>query len=178
MLCLSRFRDCGLIFPCPRLFSFSTLPESKFHQQIFDFFVFVFVLLAKMVSRLVIGDNNLSRFWAAFSFGRPGLKNSSLVTATDLDTFDHALAQVEDRHQVIISVLTSILLEEANSSDVSSSASNVCNEAVSRLVGVCPRTPGCQVRSFSLFVCHFMSSFLFDCFFRTGLWLRCLKWVS
>ena len=98
-----------------------------------------------MVSRLLIGDNNLSRFWAAYSFARPGLKSSTLVTATDLDTLDHALTQIEDREQVLLSVLTSILIEEANSSDVSVSASNVCNEALARLVGVCPRNPGCQV---------------------------------
>ena len=98
-----------------------------------------------MISRLLIGDNNLSRFWAAYSFARPGLKDSSLLTATDLDTFDHALAQVEDKGQVIISVLTSILIEEANSADVSLSASNVCNEAVSRLIGVCPQSPDRQV---------------------------------
>ena len=110
-----------------------------------------------MVSRLVIGDNNLSRFWAAFSHGRPGLKNSVLLTATDLDTFDHALAQVDDRHQVIISVLTSILLEEANSVDISVSASNVFNEALSRLVGICPRTPGCQVRSSLLYLLLYLS---------------------
>ena len=49
-----------------------------------------------MVSRLLIGDNNLSRFWAAFSFARPGLKSSTLMTATELDTFDHALSQVSE----------------------------------------------------------------------------------
>ena len=100
-----------------------------------------------MVSRLLIGDNNLSRFWAAYLFARPGLKSSTLVTATDLDTLDHALTQIEDREQVLLSVMTSILIEEANSSDVSVSATNVCNEALSRLVGVCPRSPDCQVWS-------------------------------
>ena len=101
-----------------------------------------------MVSRLLIGDNNLSRFWAAFSFARPGLKSSSLMTATDLDTFDHALSQVsEEREQVIVSILTSVLLEEANSSDLSVSATNVCGQVLERLVEVCPRNPKSQVRS-------------------------------
>ena len=98
-----------------------------------------------MVSRLLIGDNNLSRFWNAYQFARPGMKNSSLFTATDLDTFDHALSQIEDKQMVIVSILTSILIEEANSADVSLSASNVCNEAVSRLIGVCPQSPDRQV---------------------------------
>ena len=71
-----------------------------------------------MVSRLLIGDNNLARFWPAYQFGRAGLAGASMVTSTDLDTFDNALTQIEDREQVLLSVLTSILIEEANSSDV------------------------------------------------------------
>ena len=67
------------------------------------------------------------------------------MTATDLDTLDHALSQVEDRDQVIICVLTSILIEEAHAVDVSVSASNLCSEVVTRLQGVCPRSPSCQV---------------------------------
>ena len=99
-----------------------------------------------IMSRLLIGDNNLSRFWAAFQFARPNMKSSSLLTATDLDTLDHALSKVDDHEQVIISVLTAILMEEANSSDVPVSASNVCAEVVTRLRGICPRSPTCQVR--------------------------------
>ena len=53
-----------------------------------------------MASRLLIGDNNLSKFWPAYQFGRPSLKGSTLVVATDLDTLDNALAQAEDREQV------------------------------------------------------------------------------
>ena len=71
-----------------------------------DFFYF------EMVSRLLIGDNNLSKFWPAFQFARPSLKHSVLVTATDLDGLDHALSKTEEREQVIVSVLTSVLLDE------------------------------------------------------------------
>ena len=63
-----------------------------------------------MVSRLLIGDNNLSRFWNAYQFARPGMKNSSLLTATDLDTFDHALTQADDKEVVIISVFTIVVI--------------------------------------------------------------------
>ena len=98
-----------------------------------------------MVARLLIGDNNLSRFWASVQFARPSLKSSVLVTATDLDALDHALTKVEDREQVIVSVLTSILMEEINQEEVGSSAFNVCEAAVSRLVGICPQNPSCQV---------------------------------
>ena len=99
----------------------------------------------KMVSRLLIGNNNLSRFWPAHQFGCPNLKGSSLLTATDLDTLDHALTQLEDREQVIISMLTSVILDEVNALEVSSSAFNVCSEVVQRLVGLCPQSPQCQV---------------------------------
>ena len=109
-----------------------------------------------MVSRLLIGDNNLSRFWNAYQFARPGLKNSSLLTATDLDTFDHALTQTDDKEVVIVSILTSILIEEANSLEVSVSASNVCSEAITRLIGICPRSPDCQVSIRCLFLRLFL----------------------
>ena len=98
-----------------------------------------------MVSRVLIGDNNLSRFWPAYQFSRPSLKSSTLITATDLDTLDHALTQVDEKEQVILSVLTSVLLEEVNQQEISSSAFNVCDQAISRLLGLCPRSPSCQV---------------------------------
>ena len=103
-----------------------------------------------MISRLLIGDNNLSRFWPAHQFSRPNLKGSLLVTATDFDALDHALSQVEDRDQVIVGVLTSILLDEVNPLEVASSGYNVCGEVVKRLFGVCTQTPSAQVRALRL----------------------------
>ena len=109
-----------------------------------------------MVSRLLIGDNNLTKFWPAQQFGRPNLKGSMLVTATDLDTLDHALTQVDERDQVIISVFTSILIDEVNSLEVASSSYNICSEVVSRLAGMGPSSPSCQVRSFSFLRVSFL----------------------
>ena len=88
-----------------------------------------------MVARLLIGDNNLSRYWPAYQFSRPNLKFSTLHTATDLDTLDHALSQIEDKEQVIVCVLTSVLLEEVNQLEVDSSAFNMCEQLVSRVMG-------------------------------------------
>ena len=110
-----------------------------------------------MVTRLLIGDNNLSRFWPAYQFSRPSLKTSTLITSTDLDTLDHGLMQTEDRELVIVSVLTSLLLDEVNQSEVSCSAANVFDQVLTRLTGLCPRTPSCQVH-----FCFF--SFLFSSF--------------
>ena len=104
-----------------------------------------------MISRVLIGDNNLSRFWPAYQFSRPSLKTSTLITATDLDTLDQALTQVDDKEQVLISILTSVLLEEVNQQEIASSAYNVCDQTISRLLGLCPQSPSCQVRS--LFCC-------------------------
>ena len=104
-----------------------------------------------MAFRLLIGDNNLSKFWPAYQFGRPSLKGATLVTATDLDTLDSALAQVDDKGQVIISVLTSILLDEVNTTEIVNSSLNVCSDVVSRLAGFCPQSPSCQVIMLSLF---------------------------
>ena len=106
----------------------------------------------RMVIRMLIGDNNLSKFWAAYQFSRPGLKSALQVTATDFDTLDHALSQSEEKDSVIVSVLTSLLLEEVNQLEVSSSAFNVCEQVVTRLMGICPRSPGCQVRVIYLFI--------------------------
>ena len=104
-----------------------------------------------MISRVLIGDNNLSRFWPAYQFSRPSLKTSTLITATDLDTLDQALTQVDDKEQVLISILTSVLLEEVNQQEIASSAYNVCDQTISRLLGLCPQSPSCQVRL--LFCC-------------------------
>ena len=98
-----------------------------------------------MLSRVLIGDNNLSRFWPAYQFSRPSLKTSTLITATDLDTHDQALSQVDEKDMVIVSMLTSILLEETNQLEVASSAFNVCEQTIARLIGLCPRSPSCQV---------------------------------
>ena len=127
----------SIVFPFPNFFVISN-PELFW--------------LSKMVSRLLIGDNNLSRFWPSYQFSRSSLKGVVLCTATDLDTFDHGLSQVEDRDVVIISVLTSILLEEVNQLEVESSAANICEQSLSRLFGLCPTIPGCQVR-FYFFSC-------------------------
>ena len=142
-----------------------------------EFVVFSFVCLSsgychcKMISRLLIGDNNLSRFWPAHQFGRSSLKGSTLVTATDLDTLDHALTQLEDRDQVIVSVLTAILLDEVNALEVSASAFNVCDEVVKRLVGLCPRSPSCQVLFCVVFCVIFLIYFLM-------IWFSCYSQVD
>ena len=76
------------------LFCFSgAVFPSVFHQLSISWYF-------TMASRLLIGDNNLSKFWPACQFGRPSLKGLTLVVATDLDTLDNALAQAEDREQV------------------------------------------------------------------------------
>ena len=136
---LSRFRELhclgsvfffllffGTVFSCPKVFS-----------------LVGFI----MVSHVLIGDNNLAKFWPAYQFGRAGLKNSLMLTATDLDTLDLALTQVEEKDVVILSVLTSILLEEINHLELDSSAYNVCDQVVSRISGLCPGSPSCQVFS-------------------------------
>ena len=116
-----------------------------------------------MVSRLLIGDNNLSRFWPAYQFSRATLKHATLLTATDFDTLDHALSQTEEKDQVIVSVLTSLLIDEVNQLEVESSAHNVCEQAVSRLVGL-----SCSFLTYvaSLDMCNFsLSVFLLVQFF-------------
>ena len=129
------------VFVCfPVSVSFRTQGRSYWSCWSRDFLHF-----PAMVARLLIGDNNLSRFWASAQFARSSLKSSVLVTATDLDALDHALTKVDERDQVIVSVLTSILMEEVNQDEVGPSAFNVCEAAVSRLVGVCPWSPSCQV---------------------------------
>ena len=123
-------------------------PSSFSFLKTFDLaieFLLQFRTFCKMVSRLLIGDNNLTKFWTAYQVSRPGLKMASHLTATDFDTFDHALSQSDEKEQVIVSVLTSLLLEETNQNEIGSSASNIFDQALTRLVGLCPRSPACQV---------------------------------
>ena len=133
------FESCVLL--CQSIFLLPFQIEIWF----FDFWIQSFLIFPEMVARLLIGDNNLSKFWASYQFSRPALKFSSLVTATDLDALDHALTQSEEKEQVIVSVLTTIIMDEANQSEISESAFNICEQAVSRLVGYCPQIPTCQV---------------------------------
>ena len=118
-----------------------------------------------MLSRLLIGDNNLSRFWTAYQFSRPALKTASMITATDLDALDHALTQSEEKNVVIVSVLTSILIDEVNPLEARSSAQSVCDQVVTRLLGICPHSPGSQVRSLLFSVSHFCLSASIRSFF-------------
>ena len=114
-----------------------------------------------MVARLLIGDLNLFRFWPAYQFFCPNLKFLTLHTATKLDALYHVLSQVEEKEQVIVCVLTFVSLEEVNQLEVDSSAFNVCEQVVPRLMGLCPRSPGCQVIVNTLFTRFCKSVFLF-----------------
>ena len=109
-----------------------------------------------MLSRLLIGDNNLSRFWPSYQFGKANLKSSMLLTATDFDTLDHALSQSDEKEQVIISVLTSLLLEEISQDELESSVNNIIGEVMTRLGGLCPRSPSCQVPTIYNSICFLM----------------------
>ena len=117
---------------------------------------FVSGSFSKMLSRLLIGDNNLSRFWPSYQFGKANLKSSMLLTATDFDTLDHALSQSDEKEQVIISVLTSLLLEEISQDELESSVNNIIGEVMTRLGGLCPRSPSCQVPTIYSSKCFLM----------------------
>ena len=168
---IGRLRECFVqrsVCFCSFLVLFPFSDLYRFRCRLSTDFLFASVKFGpKMVSRLLIGDNNLSKFWPAFQFARPSLKHSVMVTATDLDGLDHALSQTEEKEQVIVSVLTSILLEEINQDDISGSAFNVCEQAVSRLLGLCPRVPSCQVYLFepgsACFYSFFNCSFCMVC---------------
>ena len=81
--------------------------------------------------RLIIGDANITRFWPDCQSARPQLVAVPMRPAKCLDTLSSALSEVTDEFDcILISVLTSMLIDEASSADVSGSSFNIIRDAV------------------------------------------------
>ena len=101
-------------------------------------------------SRLIIGDANIVRFWQASqtaALSGPQLVGVPLKAVSCLDTYESALASVtEEFDLVLVSVLTSLLLDEITSVDVRNSSLNVFEATIKRLSAVAKRNKKVEVR--------------------------------
>ena len=97
-------------------------------------------------SRLIIGDANVARFWQASQLARPQLVGLPLKTANCFDTLASSLSDVTDAlDYVVISVLTSLLLDEVSASDVSTSSTNVLQSMVKHVEAAAKRSSKVEV---------------------------------
>ena len=97
--------------------------------------------------RLLIGDANVVRFWQAAQVSRPQLNGVSLKAVSCLDTLDSALEGVSNElDYVIVSVVTSFLIEESSQTDISVSSFNVLQNIVKRVMSSAKRAQRVQVR--------------------------------
>ena len=96
--------------------------------------------------RIIIGDVNVGRFWQAAQSARPQLREVPLRNTFCLDTLEASLDGVSDElDMVILSVLTSMIVEEGSASDVSGSASNIIDQALRRVIGSAKKSRRCEV---------------------------------
>ena len=99
-------------------------------------------------TRLIVGDANVARFWQASQLARPQLVGTPLKTANCLDTLVSALSDVTDAlDYVVVSVSTSLLLEEATSADVQVSSLNVLQSMMQHIEASAKRAQRVEVLS-------------------------------
>ena len=96
--------------------------------------------------RLVVGDVNVVRFWQAAQLARPQLVGVPLKTVGCVDTLSSALAEVNDAlDYVVVSVATTLLLEEATSVDVRGSSLNVFESLVKHITAAAKKSSRVEV---------------------------------
>ena len=92
-------------------------------------------------SRLIIGDANVARFWQASQLARPQLVGVPLKTAACLDTLASSLSEVNDTFDyVIVSVLTTLVLDEASSTDIRASCQNIFDASIKHLMSAAKKS--------------------------------------
>ena len=98
--------------------------------------------------RLVIADANIGRSWQASQLARPQLVGVPLKNAACLDTLASSLMDVTDAlDYVVISVATSLVLDEASSTDVRGSSFNVFETMVKHVMAAAKKSARVEVCS-------------------------------
>ena len=97
-------------------------------------------------SIFVIGDANLDRFWPESQLARPQLVGVPFKHVSCLDTLGSALSDLNDSFEyALISVLTSMLIEEGSAADVSGSSFNITRDVVKLVRSAAKRAPKLEV---------------------------------
>ena len=98
------------------------------------------------LNRLVIGDANVSRFWAAAQLARPQLLGVTLRSASCLDTLAAALSDVTDNlDYVLVYMLSEFLIDEGSAADVVGSCSNIVSDVLKSLTSSARKSSNVQV---------------------------------
>ena len=108
-------------------------------------------LLAMGYRSLIVGDANVVRFWQASQLSRPQLVGVPMKSVTCFDTLDSAMKDVSDEYDyIVVSLLTSFILDEASSTDVRESCRNVVDAVMRPIVGAAKRAAHAEVYSIYL----------------------------
>ena len=95
---------------------------------------------------VLIADANVVRFWDEAQKARPQLLGVSLKPVSCLDTLSSALADVNDGHDLaLVSVLTTLLIDEASASDVRGSCYNVIRDVIKRIIATAKKSKRVEV---------------------------------
>ena len=98
---------------------------------------------------LITGDGNVVRFWQAAQLARPQLVGVPLKPATCLDTLEASLVGVTDEYDyVLVSVLTSLLLDVASASNLANSCSNIIQTVAKRVATSAKKSARVEVSCF------------------------------
>ena len=103
--------------------------------------------------RILVGDVNVGRFWQAIKGARPQLSEVPFLSVTCLDTLEAALEKISDELDfAIVSMVTSVLIDECSAMDVRASAANALDPVVRRIVAAAKKSAHCQVFGDCLFL--------------------------
>ena len=105
-------------------------------------------------SRFIIGDAHLTRFWPECQLSRPQLVGVPFKSASCFDTLVSALSDVTDGYDyVLISVLSSMIIDEASPSDVTASSFAILRDAVKSIGSAAKKSSKVEVRYFFFCSC-------------------------
>ena len=108
--------------------------------------IFACLISTMGYKRLIIGDSNIDRFWQASQLARPQLVGVALKPVSCYDTLEAAVGSITDEFDyVLVSTVTSFLLDELSPSDVSVSAFNIMEGLVKRLTAAARKSKRTEV---------------------------------
>ena len=108
-------------------------------------------------SLMVIGDANVARFWEAAQVARPQLVGVSFRPVSCMDTISASLREVNDGlDYVLLSVLTSLLLEECSAANVAGTSKNIIGDLSRHLIQTAKRSSKVEV---CIYLIKFVASF-------------------
>ena len=102
---------------------------------------------------LFLGDGNVTRFWQASQIARPQLVGVPLHSVSCQNTLEAGLDLINDElDYVLISVLTTFLIEEGTALDVRGSTSNIFKSVLRPVISAATKSSHVEVCNFFPFM--------------------------